>query len=283
MANLPTRGIDISEFNGNVNLAALKDEIDFVIIRCGYGSNYGSQDDVEYEANVRKCEAAGIPYGVYLYSYARNESMARSEAAHALRLLEGKRPLYGVWYDVEDSSLPSGEALVDNVLAFCTAVEQAGYYCGIYSFLYWMETRLNSPRLDRFDKWVAQWNDTLDYTGPVGMWQYTNRLLLNGAYFDGDYAYKDYPAIIGGDDMTREEVLELAQQVYDQNETKYKTFDSLPNWAREAVEQVYRELNLGGVTSGDSEVVLNASNTYIRAIYVISKVLDKLAEEAEAE
>ena len=64
MASLPTRGIDISEFNGDVNIDALKGQIDFVIIRCGYGSNYTNQDDTQYENNVRKCLAAGIPYGV---------------------------------------------------------------------------------------------------------------------------------------------------------------------------------------------------------------------------
>ncbi len=59
MASLPTRGIDISEFNGDVNIDALKGQIDFVIIRCGYGSNYTNQDDTQYENNVRKCLAAG--------------------------------------------------------------------------------------------------------------------------------------------------------------------------------------------------------------------------------
>ncbi len=99
-----------------------------------------------------------------------------------------------------------------------------------------METRLNSPRLDPFDKWVAQWNDVLEYDKPYGMWQYTNNGILNGRQFDMDYAYKDYPEIIkgmGGDDMTKEEVLKLAQQVYDENEKRYPTIDSVPNWARE--------------------------------------------------
>ncbi len=99
--------------------------------------------------------------------------------------------------------------------------------------LNWMETRLNSPRLDPFDKWVAQWNDVLEYDKPYGMWQYTNNGILNGRQFDMDYAYKDYPEIIkgmGGDDMTKEEVLKLAQQVYDENEKRYPTIDSVPNW-----------------------------------------------------
>ena len=109
MAEYVATGVDISQFNGDVDIGALKGKVDFVIIRCGYGSDYASQDDVQYQANVRKCEAAAMPYGVYLYSYARNTDMARSEARHTLRLLQGRRPLYGVWYDVEDVALPTGK------------------------------------------------------------------------------------------------------------------------------------------------------------------------------
>jgi len=86
MADFVANGIDISEFNGDVNIAALKGKVDFIIIRCGYGGDYESQDDSQYWANVRKCQEAGIPFGVYLYSYARNMEMAMSEARHTLRL-----------------------------------------------------------------------------------------------------------------------------------------------------------------------------------------------------
>ncbi len=290
MPEIKATGIDVSEFNGDVDFNALKGQIDFAIIRCGYGSNFPSQDDAQFAANVQKCERAGIPYGVYLYSYAQNEGMARSEAAHTLRLLAGRRPLYGVWYDVEDSTLPAGEALVNNCIAYCTAIEQAGCYCGIYSFLYWMETRLSSPRLDRFDKWVAQWNNTLDYQGNVGMWQYTNNGILNGKRFDLDRAFRDYPKIIREmeeTDMTREEVAKLAreeaQKIYDLNETKYRTIADTPNWARAAVEQVYRELGLGGAgTTPEGETAIDASETYVRALFVTARVLDRIAGETAA-
>lgn len=285
MAELPRTGIDISEFNGDVDIAGLKGQIDFVIIRCGYGSDYENQDDTQYEANVRKCREAGIPYGVYLYSYAKNTAMAQSEAEHTIRLLNGVRPLYGVWYDVEDSSLPDGETLIDNCITYCSALERAGYYCGIYSFLYWMQTRLNNPRLDSYDRWVAQWNDTLDYEGPFGMWQYTNNGILNGKRFDMDRAYKDYPAIIEGmegTDMTREEVAQLARQeaqlVYDQNETKYKTIESAPRWARDGVRQVYEQLDLLGTGAGADEMRIDASYTYVRVLSVLAKVLDLIDE-----
>lgn len=283
MAQLPKKGIDISEFNGDVDLAGLKGQIEFVIIRCGYGGDYTNQDDPQFENNVRKCEAAGIPWGTYLYSYAKDTSMAQSEAAHTLRLLKGKHPQYGVWYDVEDSTLPTGEALIDNVVTYCQAIQQAGYYCGLYSFLFWMQTRLNSPRLDPYDKWVAQWSSQLDYQKPAGMWQFTNQLVLNGKTFDGNWAYKDYPALTGGKeetDMTEAEVVKLAraeaQKVYNENEEKYRTIASLPAWAKTAVEQVYRELGLAGTGGTGTDTKIDASETYVRALTVIAKLLDKL-------
>lgn len=283
MAQLPKKGIDISEFNGDVDLAGLKGQIEFVIIRCGYGGDYTNQDDPQFENNVRKCEAAGIPWGTYLYSYAKDTSMAQSEAAHTLRLLKGKHPQYGVWYDVEDSTLPTGEALIDNVVTYFQAIQQAGYYCGLYSFLFWMQTRLNSPRLDPYDKWVAQWSSQLDYQKPAGMWQFTNQLVLNGKTFDGNWAYKDYPALTGGkeeSDMTEAEVVKLAraeaQKVYNENEEKYRTIASLPTWAKTAVEQVYKELGLAGTGGTGTDTKIDASETYVRALTVIAKLLDKL-------
>lgn len=284
MAEVLATGIDISQFNGDVDIAALRGQIDFVIIRCGFGSDYASQDDTQYQANVRKCEAAGMPYGVYLYSYARNTDMARSEARHTLRLLGGRKPLYGVWYDVEDVALPEGEALIDNCAAYCSAIEEAGLYCGIYSSLSWWRGRLNSPRLDRYDKWVAQWNSTLDYEG-AGLWQYSNQGMLNGRRFDMDRAFRDYPAIIEGmegTDMTRDEVAKLArleaQSVYDENERKYPTISSLPEWARVPVEEVYRQLGLLG-TAREADTRIDASETYVRALVVIHRVLEELGEK----
>ena len=129
---------------------------------------------------------------------------------------------------------------------------------------------------------MAQWNSQLDYQGPVGLWQFTDRLMLNGKAFDGNWAYRDYPALTGEeeDTMTQAEVIALAraeaQKVYNENEAKYKTLASLPSWAKAPVEQVYRELGLAGTGGPGQNTQLDASETYIRALTVIAKVLEKL-------
>ena len=65
------RGIDVSHHQGEIDWEAVKeDEIDFAIIRCGYGQDFASQDDKYWKANADGCTEYGIPFGTYLYSYA---------------------------------------------------------------------------------------------------------------------------------------------------------------------------------------------------------------------
>lgn len=194
---MAVKGVDISVHNGDVDFAALKNAgVQFVLIRCGYGSDFTNQDDTMFAKNVAKAESAGLPWGVYLYSYATNHNMAMSEKEHTLRLLNGRKPLYGVWYDVEDSSQKNCKDLVSICDTYCGNIEKAGLYCGIYSMTSWLNSSLNSPKLDKYDKWVAQWNTTCEYKKPYGIWQFTDKLNVDGKIFDGNYAYKNYPAII---------------------------------------------------------------------------------------
>ena len=130
---MPKFGIDVSSFNGDINFTMIKDQIDFVLIRCGYGNDVTSQDDSKYERNVRECEALGIPYGVYFYSYALNMEDTESEIQHCLRLVRKANPTYGVWLDMEDGDgykashgFPSKEMLVSICERFLMGIESAG-------------------------------------------------------------------------------------------------------------------------------------------------------------
>lgn len=77
------QGIDVSKHQGYIDWQQVKNAgIDFAIIRCGYGANTASQDDVRWEYNTSSCESLGIPYGVYLYSHADNTSEIDGEVQH---------------------------------------------------------------------------------------------------------------------------------------------------------------------------------------------------------
>jgi len=182
------KGIDVSKHNGKLTDADIKD-VDFVIIRCGFGSDFKWQDDNQFENNVALCEKLGKPYGIYLYSYANCIEKAKSEVAHIKRLCSNKKAKMGLWIDIEDKALPRGQKLIEYVKYIC---DNAG--CGIYANTDWFNNRLNSPLLDKYPKWVAQWGSKCTYKKPYVMWQYTDKLVINGKKFDGDYYYGDKPS-----------------------------------------------------------------------------------------
>ena len=179
-------GIDVSHHNGTVNWQAVKDSgINFAIIRCGYGDDLPNQDDAQWERNVSECERLGIPYGVYLYSYATSKDQARNEARHALRLLEGHSPSLPVFIDYEEPrNLVGGtELLGDMAQIFCDAIQQAGYTAGVYGSLSWWNNYFTAPEFsnESWYRWIAHWgSSSCGYNGRYEMWQYTSDGSANG-------------------------------------------------------------------------------------------------------
>lgn len=206
------KGIDVSDNNGKIDWAKVKESgVKFAIIRLGFGNDEAAQDDKRFSENVAECERLGIPWGAYIYSYALNTAEALSEAEHCLRLLKGKKPSYPVCFDMEDADgykAKRGGLSKENSVQICNTfldtMERNGYYVALYASLSWLTGLLNDSRLDRFDKWVAQWNTKCEYSGSYGLWQYggsTNFIespYLNGVSgaVDKNYAIYDYPEII---------------------------------------------------------------------------------------
>ena len=248
-------GVDISSANGEVDFAALKAAgVEFVLIRCGYGNDDVSQDDGQFFENVRKAKAHGIPYGVYLYSYALSEADAYSEVRHALRLLGGiDKPAYGVWFDMEDADgykashgMPSNHTLREICGIFCREVEKAGYYTGIYAALSWLENQLNSPSLAQYDKWVAQWNVSCDYRAPFAIWQYTDKLVIGGTRFDGNWAYKDYPSLTGAKKEDEKMLSYEEFKKYMERYEKEQAAKPVSAWAKDEWEEAVAAGELDG-------------------------------------
>ena len=144
--------------------------VDYAILRCGFGNDTAEQDDAQYARNADECERLGIPYGVYLYSYAQTVAEAKSEAAHVIRLLKGRKLTYPVYYDLEDEATTGKQSATrvgDIAEAFCESVIAAGYAVGIYASKHWFTNKLSDARFSRCPKWVAQYNDTCTYAGDV--------------------------------------------------------------------------------------------------------------------
>ena len=81
------KGVDISG-PINVSVDSLRQAgVKFVICKTGFGSDYPGQQDSGISKNLALLDAAGMPYGVYHYSYARDKQGGIDETKHCLRLL----------------------------------------------------------------------------------------------------------------------------------------------------------------------------------------------------
>ena len=171
-------GVDVSFWNGRIDWQSVKDSgIDYAIIRVGYGGNYTSQDDSQAMYNMSECTRLGIPFGVYLYSYATDTVHAQSEAEHVLRMISGYNLSYPVFFDMEDETTKNlgPQSLGTIASTFCNTIQNAGYEVGIYSNTYWWTSILTDSVFDNYQKWCAQYYDVCTYSGSYIMWQHTDK------------------------------------------------------------------------------------------------------------
>ena len=192
------KGIDVSYHNGTIDWKRVKQsEVEYAIIRCGYGTNDKNQDDKKWEENVKGCIDNNIPYGVYLYSYADTVEKASSEADHAIRLLQGKKLKYPVYYDLEEDKLRdkiSKQTIADIAQTFCDKLSAKGYTVGIYANKDWFTNYLTDSRFNNWTKWVAQYNTVCNYKGKYDMWQCssTGRVPGISGNVDLNYSYSPF-------------------------------------------------------------------------------------------
>lgn len=141
-------GIDVSEHNGEIDWEEIRRAgIAFAIIRLGWGR--GHLDRLFYE-HINGALAAGLPVGVYYYSYADTPKAAEDEAWFTVHVLADcglspeKLPL-GVWYDMEDADgWKAARGLVEPSLitamcgAYVDSLKSAGYLAGVYASYDWL-------------------------------------------------------------------------------------------------------------------------------------------------
>lgn len=195
------KGIDVSVWNGSINWALTKKEIDFAILRIGYGREV-SQKDARFEANYAGCKANGIPVGGYWYNYAKTVDDAKKEAQACIKCLNGKKLDYPVWYDIEENSVfATGKANVSKIAeVFCEALKAAGYKVGIYSSYYTFQTYFTNEVKDKYDVWLAHVGNggaplsNTGYPGHKEMWQYSWKGRYSGINgdVDEDWSYVNY-------------------------------------------------------------------------------------------
>ena len=184
--------IDVSAHQKDINWSQVKKSgiVDAVILRLGYGQGYM---DKYFIQNKNELERLGIPYSVYLFSYAENKEEALKESEFLVKAIkENKVHIYrdfSIFYDLEDWEIKStGEnsygiskdTYSEMITTFINNTEKnLCIQTRVYASKNYIETRFDSS-VQKYATWVAQWNNKLTYKGNYEGWQYTDCLSVPG-------------------------------------------------------------------------------------------------------
>lgn len=194
------KGIDVSKWNSEIDWQEVKaDGVEFAMLREGYGKKNPNQIDKRFKENYNGAKAAGIPVGVYHYSYADSVADAKAEAQFCLENIKGMQLEYPIAFDLEDKEQLklNNRQRTDIVKAFCSEIEKAGYYVVLYCNLNWWNNYLIKDELKKYDLWLAQWS-VAKPSVECGIWQYSDCGKIDGinGNVDLNISYKDYPSIM---------------------------------------------------------------------------------------
>ena len=286
-----TTGIDVSEFQGNIDWKAVADSgIDFAMIRVGYrGMKNGEiKEDACAKYNLQEASKNGLKIGAYFFSTAVTEEEAKEEAEWTKNLLSGYPVTYPVAYNCEGFQNPSSRQFELSVEertkladAFLKSIEE-GSYTGMF---YAAKNELDDNNLWNADDlslnyriWVAQYSDQTwpektksDYTGDHVMWQYTNQGKLDGikGAVDFNVAYFGYSQSQQAVDENGAEQVEANVEVgvnFTEVEEQVTAKDEVN--LRSTMEQGSDDIIVGSMKNGETAVRTGVGNNgWSRIIY----------------
>lgn len=191
------KGIDVSEQQGEIDWKAVKNSgIQFAILRAGYGKN---NIDKQFINNANGCTSVGMPFGLYWFSYAYTEDMARKEAQYCIAQATKYKISYPICYDLEYDTIRyannCGVTITKSLATkmnyeFCQEVERNGYFSMNYSNQDFLLNKFDSSLLKRYALWYAWYNNSLNRK--CGIWQYSENGRvpgIAGAAVDMNYCY----------------------------------------------------------------------------------------------
>ena len=184
-------GVDLSEYQGDVDFAAMKNAgVEFVMLRIGgryYGDDGLLYTDKAFDNYYQQAKAAGLKVGAYFFSQAASAEDAAEEAKYAIEKLSGKQLDYPIaldWENIADDTARTdnvtGDQLTDIAETFCDTVTASGYKSLVYSNTQQMFVMYDSETMKDYDFWLADYREFPTMYYKFDMWQYTMEGKIDG-------------------------------------------------------------------------------------------------------
>lgn len=196
-----TRVIDVSYHQGQIDWNKVYNSgIYGVMLRIGYWNT----EDGRLSEYINEVKRLGIPYGIYIFSYANTTNGANIEANFTKSIISkyNLNPTLGIYYDLEDwyisadnTSNSLSKDQYDNIAR--TYINSVRGYVGskykvkVYADLNHVNNRFGSYARSESD-WIAHYDvSECGYKGPHSLWQYTSSGTIDGirGYVDLNYLY----------------------------------------------------------------------------------------------
>lgn len=193
------KGIDVSEHQKSIDWNQVKASgVQFAMLRGGYGKN---NIDKYFHANAKGAMAAGIPIGMYWFSYALDADMARNEAKYAVSLAKQYRITWPIAFDLEYDTVSyaakNGVTITKDMAtqmakAFCEEIKASGYTPMNYTNPDYLNRYFDRSQLP-YDTWLAQYSSQASISD-MTIWQYSSSGNVPGVSgrCDVNHGYKDY-------------------------------------------------------------------------------------------
>jgi len=195
------RGIDLSTHNQVTDWDKVRQAVDFIILRAGYGAGNIDEKLVPYAA---ACMEQGIPLGLYWFSYAYTPEMAKREAQYCIHQAKKYQVAYPIAFDFEYDSVRYAERkgvkvtkqlVMDMTVAFCSEIKKAGYIPLVYTNKDYAGRYFDLEQLKKegYEIWYAYYNKASDRED-MAIWQYTDSGSIPGisGRVDRNISYVDY-------------------------------------------------------------------------------------------
>ena len=183
--------IDVSHHQGKIDWKKVKKSgIDGAIIRV---SDSTGTPDRQCDRNIAQCKKYKIPFGLYIYSRAKDKKKVRKEADIILKKAKGLNIQFPLYIDLEQPGCEKYARMAAK--EFGRLVEKEGYWCGVYANQSWWKNYLVG--LNRYSKWVARYGQKPTIPR-MDMWQYTMEGKIPGIAGDCDKnkCYVDFPKLL---------------------------------------------------------------------------------------
>lgn len=184
-------GIDVSSWQGEIDWQKAKTSgVEFAFIRIGYQTGYDGEYIIDryFERNIQGATEAGLPVGVYFYSYANNLEQVRSQTNWIVEQISNFPVELGIAFDWENWSefniANMSFRTLNNIAAeFIHEVNDRGYNGLLYSSKNYLE---HFWKPGSQSVWLAQYYNRPTYAGEFDFWQMSCTGIVPGIVGDVD-------------------------------------------------------------------------------------------------